>query len=38
VKPRPIREAVIENTRDEALQLIRRGFEMDLYFMGIGGE
>jgi hypothetical protein len=37
VKPRPIREAVIENTRDEVLQLIRNGFEMDLYFMGLGG-
>jgi hypothetical protein len=37
VKPRPIREAVVENTRDEVLQLIRRGFEMDLYFMGLGG-
>lgn len=36
-KPRPIREAVIENTRDEVLQLIRNGFEMDLYFMGLGG-
>lgn len=38
VKPRPIREAVVENTRDEALAIIRRGFEMDLYFMGLGGE
>lgn len=38
VKPRPIREAVIENTREEVLQLIRNGFEMDLYFMGLGGE
>lgn len=38
VKPRPIREAVIENTKDEVLTLIRRGFEMDLYFMGLGGE
>jgi hypothetical protein len=38
VKPRPIREAVIENTRDEAIELIRRGFEMDLYFMGNGGN
>lgn len=38
VKPRPIREAVVENTREEVLQLIRSGFEMDLYFMGLGGE
>lgn len=38
VKPRPIRQAVIENTRDEAIELIRRGFEMDLYFMGMGGN
>lgn len=38
VKPRPIREAVIENTREEAIELIRRGFEMDLYFMGLGGD
>lgn len=38
VKPRPIREAVVENTREEVLQLIRRGFEMDLYFMGLGGD
>lgn len=38
VKPRPIREAVVENTREEVLELIRRGFEMDLYFMGLGGE
>jgi len=38
VMPRPIREAVIENTREDVLQLIRRGFEMDLYFMGLGGE
>ena len=37
VKPRPIREAVVENTREEILQLIRSGFEMDLYFMGLGG-
>lgn len=37
VPPRPIREAVIENTREEVLQLIRRGFEMDLYFLGLGG-
>jgi hypothetical protein len=37
VKPRPIREAVIENTKEEVLQLIRNGFEMDLYFMGLGG-
>jgi hypothetical protein len=38
VKPRPVSEAVAENTRNEVLQLIRRGFEMDLYFMGLGGE
>lgn len=38
VKPRPIREAVIENTKEDVLQLIRRGFEMDLYFMGLGGD
>lgn len=38
VPPRPIRQAVIENTREEVLQLIRNGFEMDLYFMGLGGE
>ncbi len=38
VKPRPIREAVIENTRKDVLELIRRGFEMDLYFMGLGGD
>jgi hypothetical protein len=37
-KPKPIREAVAENTREEVLQLIRRGFEMDLYFMGLGGD
>jgi hypothetical protein len=37
VPARPIREAVIENTREEVLQLIRNGFEMDLYFMGLGG-
>jgi hypothetical protein len=36
VKPRPIREAVVENTREDVLQLIRSGFEMDLYFMGLG--
>jgi hypothetical protein len=36
VKPRPIREAVVENTREEVLALVRRGFEMDLYFMGLG--
>jgi hypothetical protein len=36
VKPRPIRDAVVENTREEVLMLIRRGFEMDLYFMGLG--
>jgi len=36
VKPRKIREAVVENTREEVLALIRRGFEMDLYFMGLG--
>ena len=38
VEPRPIREAVVENTREEVLQLIRRGFEMDLYFMGLGSD
>lgn len=38
VKPKPIREAVVENTREEVLALIRQGFEMDLYFMGIGGD
>lgn len=37
VEPRPIREAVVENTRKDVLALIRRGFEMDLYFMGLGG-
>lgn len=37
VKARPIREAVIENTRETVLQLVRNGFEMDLYFMGLGG-
>jgi hypothetical protein len=37
VKPRPIREAVVENTREEVLALVRSGFEMDLYFMGLGG-
>lgn len=36
VKPKKIREAVVENTREETLQLVRRGFEMDLYFMGLG--
>lgn len=36
--PRPIREAVVENTKEEVLQLIRRGFELDLYFMGLGGS
>lgn len=36
VKPRPIREAVVENTKKEVLQLVRSGFEMDLYFMGLG--
>lgn len=38
VPPKPIREAVVENTQKETLQLIRRGFEMDLYFMGLGGD
>jgi hypothetical protein len=38
VPARRIREAVIENTRDEVLQLIRNGFDMDLYFMGLGGD
>lgn len=38
VPARPIREAIIENTREEVLQLIRNGFEMDLYFMGLGGD
>jgi hypothetical protein len=38
VKPKPIREAVIENTKEDVLALIRRGFEMDLYFMGLGGD
>lgn len=37
-KPKPIREAVIENTKEDVLELIRRGFEMDLYFMGLGGD
>lgn len=38
VRPKPIREAVVENTREDVLSLIRRGFEMDLYFMGLGGD
>lgn len=38
VPPRPIREAVVENTKEEVLQLIRNGFSMDLYFMGLGGD
>lgn len=38
VPARPIRDAVVENTREEVLQLIRNGFEMDLYFMGLGGD
>lgn len=38
VKPRPIRDAVVENTQEEVLALIRQGFEMDLYFMGLGGD
>jgi hypothetical protein len=37
VKPRPVREAVKENTQDEVLRLIRNGFEMDVYFLGLGG-
>jgi hypothetical protein len=36
VEPKPIRQAVVENTKEEVLALIRRGFEMDLYFMGLG--
>lgn len=36
--PRPIREAVKENTEAEVLALIRRGFELDLYFMGMDGD
>lgn len=35
--PRPVRDAVVENTREEILGLIRQGFEMDLYFMQQGG-
>lgn len=31
--PRPIREAVVENTREAVLALVRSGFEMDLYFL-----
>jgi hypothetical protein len=38
VKPRPIRKAVVENTRKDVLALVRSGFEMDLYFMGLGGD
>jgi len=38
VPARRVRDAVVENTREEVLQLIRRGFEMDLYFMGLGGD
>jgi hypothetical protein len=38
VRPKPIREAVVENTREDVLELIRRGFEMDLYFMGLGDD
>lgn len=34
VKPRPVTEAVAENTKEEVLNLIRRGFELDLYFIG----
>lgn len=37
VKPKPIREAVVQHTQVEVLQLIRNGFDMDLYFMGLGG-
>lgn len=35
VKPKPIRQAVVEHTKDDVLQLIRTGFEMDLYFIGL---
>lgn len=38
VEAKPIRDAVVENTREDVLALIRRGFEMDLYFMGLGGD
>lgn len=38
VKPRPVRDAVVENTKEEVLNVIRQGFEMDLYFMGLGGD
>lgn len=38
VQPKKIRDAVVENTREDVLALIRRGFEMDLYFMGLGGD
>jgi hypothetical protein len=38
VAPRPIRQAVVENTKEEVLKLIRNGFQMDLYFMGLGDE
>jgi hypothetical protein len=37
VEARPISEAVAENTKQEALELIKQGFEMDLYFMMLGG-
>lgn len=35
-KPRPVTQAVVENSYDEVLDLIRTGFEVDLVRLGFG--
>ncbi|WP_311080957.1 hypothetical protein [Paenibacillus polymyxa] len=38
IKPKPIRQAVIENTREQVQDMIVQGFQQDLAAMGLGGD
>ncbi len=38
IKPKPIREAVIENTREQVQDMIIQGFQKDLAAAGLGGN
>ncbi|MGF6354068.1 hypothetical protein ABIE27_001978 [Paenibacillus sp. 4624] len=38
IKPKPIRDAVLENTREQVQEMIVQGFQQDLAAMGLGGD
>lgn len=37
-EPRPVRQAVVENTKEQVIDLIRKGFELDVAQLGLGGN